>query len=130
MALIEIAQLLNCFMTGQPVPDDVVALSIQLSEVFDESEKAASQLTCLFARMCNLLASARNASSNGSADSADLLNKAMQLDDELKDWAANLPTSFQFSNVVPEPAAKPYSNTCHAYPSTFTAEVWILYRGA
>ena len=114
-------------MNRQSVPDDLVALSAQISETQDEGEKPASELTGLFARMCNLLASGRVP---GDFDISELLSAAFKLDDELQDWAANLPTAYQFSLATPEPSAKTYSETCHAYSSIFTAEVWVLYRTA
>ena len=114
-------------MNCQPVPDDLVALTAQLSEVLDEPDKAASQLTIMFARMCNLMASSR---CGGHIDYVQLLDEATRLDDELGDWARNLPSTYQFSNVVPEPIANAYSDTCHAYPSMFSAEIWLLYRSA
>lgn len=127
------SQLLQCFMAMQPVPEDLLHLSDQISETQSGDDKAAGQLTGLFARVCNLLSLSRDINDPVScffADPSSTLAEAVALDRDLVAWAEGLPSSYEYSTVLAASEANAFSDYCHVYNSMFTAEVWILYRTA
>lgn len=114
-------------MTRQPVPDDVVTLSKQLSETQDEIEKAASQLIGLLARLCSLLAST---SSRLLTDQNAIIAEAAALDEDLKEWSLELPRSYAYSKEPAGASMKAFADYYDVYTSIFSAEVWNFYRTA
>lgn len=114
-------------MTMQPVPQDLMDLSTQLSETQDEDERAGSRMVLLFSRLCNLFASSRDAA---NINRKDVLAQARALDDDLVNWSLILPPSYEYFTVPAEASAKTYSGYYEIYSSLFAAEVWNLYRAA
>ena len=113
-------------MTMQKVPDDLVELSEQVAESQEGEEQAASLLTCLFARLCNLLAACKDS----NIDRTQIIAGALALDDELEQWSSGLPEQYEYSRIPAEPFAKAYANHCDVYSSVFSAQVWNIYRSA
>ena len=114
-------------MAMQKVPQDLINLSNSISESQSSDERAASELMSLFARMCNLVASAKQ---SATPDVPKILTDASALDVELITWAANAPENLQISIQLATPTTKAYSDTFEVYSSIFSAEVWMIYRTA
>lgn len=114
-------------MMRQSVPADFVDLSNSISETQDGEERAASELVALFARMCNLNASAQDAASTNPAQT---IAEAIALDHDLTCWASGVPPELELSVEPAGPASKSYADYYETYCSIFSAEIWMLYRTA
>ena len=114
-------------MTMQSVPDDLIDLSKQIAEKQDGEEQPASLLTCLFAKLCNLLASSMR---SGNADRMQIITDAVALDEDLAKWSSSLPEQYEYTSIPAEPFARAYADHCDVYSSVFSAQVWNIYRSA
>lgn len=119
--------LVNCLITMQPVPQDLIDLSVQLMEKQDEDARAGSAIMLLFARLCNLLASSRNAT---CFEREDILAEARALDDDLVGWSLNRPASYDYTTEPATSWSNAFGEYCEVYSSMFSAEVWMFYRSA
>jgi hypothetical protein len=95
-------------MSIQRVPQDLIDLSNLISESQTMDQRAASELMNLFARMCNLGASARE---SATPDVSKIATDASALDVELTTWAASAPDNLQISIQPADPTTKAYSDT-------------------
>ncbi len=109
------------------MPQDLIDLSISISEMQDQDEKAGSEVILLFARLCNLFAVSR---ASTGLDRLDILTQAKDLDNDLISWSLDLPSSYEYTTEPAPPASNTYSGYCEIYSSLFSAEVWNLYRSA
>lgn len=114
-------------MTMQSVPEDLVDLSKQVAETQSGEEQAASLLTCLFARLCNILASSKG---DVPSNPMQIITDAIALDDDLVAWSSNLPVEYEYSRKPAEPFSKAYADYCDVYGAVFNAQVWNIYRSA
>lgn len=111
----------------QPVPQDLIDLSIDISQTQSEDERAGSEVVLLFARLCNLFASSRDAKLQSREE---VLAHAISLDNDLISWSQNLPPSYNYTTEPARPSSNAFTGYCEVYSSLFSAEVWNLYRSA
>ena len=109
-------------MTMQRVPSDFVDLSNSIGETHEGEEKASCELVHLFARMCNLIASAQEGVSE------NVITEAIILDNDLTEWASTVPPGLEISVEPATPETKAYADYYETYCSVFSAEIWMLYR--
>ena len=111
----------------QLVPQDIIDLSDSISETQDVEDKAASELMSLYARMCNLLATAQDTRAH---DPSNSITEAIALDEKLAKWASHLPHALEPWHMSAASCALAYADQIEVHSSVFSAEIWILYRSA
>lgn len=114
-------------MSLQRIPQELIDLSESIGKSQSSDDRAASQLTDLFACMCDIVASTRE---TAQPDIPQIIADATRIDVELSFWAANVPEELEIETQAAPITARAYSDTCERYSSIFSAEVWIIYRTA
>ena len=112
---------------GTSVPERILTWSRLARQHEDDEENSESELSEIIARYCNLQTEIK--SQMADEDRVSILEKALDIDVELTDWAVNHQITNLYTTLnLTEPSEEVFSNHWHIYRDAGLATISNYYR--
>lgn len=121
-------QFLSCLRKGERVPEFIQLLTQRARKSRPNFQVYTHELGDILTRLCEIRA---QMSSGGGADSLELLAACREINNELSEWAACLPSAMAYTtNYLLGSSEEVYGGYYHDYQDLWSAYLWNSYHSA